>query len=285
LRYIPLLLFIYACSFSSPRSPSSIYGRYVGELDETIYSTTLQKKVPYTIVGPLESSDETLPVVYFLHGRGNDRFMFKMHKGVMVLDAYVRYGGEPYVVVTLTGEDSYWVNDTRPGGLKVATAILNDLIPAIEEKHNIGKSKEKRMIAGISMGSHGALQLALNSNHFRCVAAHSLAIRSFVNMHGEFPGLFGKQKEYDERDPLSLIRKFNDKKDLPFSKLWIDIGGEDPFLPRAVLMQEEVSRLGLAQDDGNEFDFGKIFPQGKHDYKYWVRRMPGYIEWYGKCFE
>lgn len=270
MRFLFFLFFIISCSHHSARKPASLG---VVEMDGKIGD------VPYWIVKPEGEFLVPLPVVYFLHGRGGNRFMFRDLGGALTLKDHLGKGGRPFVVVGLTGtfdgKDSYWVNETRDH-------ILRTMIPQIEELHGIG-GDGNRMIAGISMGSHGAFQLALTSKKFACVAGHSLVLRDYNSMNGQFPGLFGTKRQFAKRDPVQLIKKYKSKKKVPFKKAWIDIGGKDSpeFIHRAQIMQQELKRLNFEHDS---LDVTEKYPTGAHDWPYWTSRIQEYVDWYGQCF-
>lgn len=223
---------------------------------------------------------KALPVVYFLHGRGGNRHMFRDLQGTQALENYLDQGGRPFAVVALTGtfegKDSYWINETRDH-------IINKIIPEIEKRHQLG-GKNQRLISGISMGSHGAFQMGLTTRLFKCVAGHSLVLRSYESMNSQFPGLFGNRVKFRTRDPISLIKRHFWRWSVPFQKVWVDIGGKDvpEFIDRARIMEEELLGLGFRPDT---IDVARNYPEGAHDYNYWKLRMPDYINWYGKCFE
>ena len=173
LKLLLLLTFI-SCTSQTVRRPASP-------------GLIVQDFKTYWIVKPEGEFFVPIPVVYFLHGRGGNRHMFRDLGGVEALKTHLDNGGTPFAVVGLTGtfdgKDSYWTNDTRD-------EILKTIIPQIEADHSIG-GNNNRMISGISMGSHGSFQMALTTKHFKCVAGHSLVLRDYQSMNAQFPGLFG----------------------------------------------------------------------------------------------
>lgn len=257
--------------------------------DGSVYSATLKKQIPYWLTWPKDRTGQTLPVVYFLHGRGNSRHMFRDLGGVGVVQRHTANNGLPFAVVGLTGavnfKDTYWVNGVS-NKIPWATIVLKELIPQIEDIHNLGGKAENRVIAGISMGGHGAYQLALNTrNMFQCVAGHSLVTRSYATMNKEFPGLFGSPKQFAARDPLNLLRARKKKEQVPFKHVWVDMGGADEkyFIERAKLFTRELTRLGFSAQTGDVLDVGEKFPAGGHDLSYWTKRLPEYVAWYANC--
>lgn len=267
----------------------------VTEIEGRYFSPRLNKIIPYYLVMPAVLEEgQKVPVVYFLHGRNGTRHMFRDLGGPGVLERFLGTNRAPFAVVGLTGSysanqknfNTYWVDNAKDPKQAWATIILKEMIPWIEKEHNIGGAPSQRAIAGISMGAHGAYQLALNSpGTFQCVAGHSLVVRDYQSMTSEFPGLFGNPSQFAKRDPLSLLK--NTKKgSKPFQHAWADIGGaDDPrFLKWASAVGAELTRLGYSQASGDKIDVGVEFPQGDHTYVYWTRRLPQYLGWYGRCF-
>lgn len=249
-----------------------------------ISSTLMKAKIPYRAMIPKNISGK-IPVVYFLHGRGGNRFQFRDVDGEKIHQEK----GKKFAVVSLTGtfqgHDSYWVDDVTDKRWPWREVVLKEMIPQIEEKHHLGGSRDLRMIAGISMGSHGAWQLALTTGEFRCVAGHSLVVRSFETMSEQFPGKFGTREQFEKRDPLFLLRQYQSRKEVPVKKLWADIGGEDSahFVSQAKLVEAELLRLKT--HSGDHLDIGVQDTAGRHDYPYWKKHMPEYVDWYAGCFE
>lgn len=251
-----------------------------GEIDSRLAGG----KVPYRAMIPKEMKGK-IPVVYFLHGRDNSRHQFRELNG----EELMKSGEKNFAVVALTGkyrdQNTYWVNDATDKRFPWKDVVMKEMIPAIEKKHKVGGSPDKRMIAGISMGSHGAWQLALTTEKFRCVAGHSLVVRSYESMTEQFPGKFGTREEYKKRDPLSLLRSIQQEDELPVESFWVDIGGSDDptFVSRARLVETELKRLGVRT--GDHVDVGRTDPQGKHDSSYWIKHMPAYLNFYSSCFD
>jgi len=258
--------------------------------DGSIRSARLGKDVPYWIALPDGvTQNGPLPVVFFLHGRTNSRHMFRDLGGMGVLVRHRAAGGRPFAVVGLSGavngRDTYWVDGVSTR-LPWATIVLTELIPQIEARHGLGQSPGNRVLAGISMGSHGAFQLAIKSRGmFDCVAGHSLVVRSFETISREFPGLFGDRTQYAQRDPLTRLTRYRHMSEVPFKHAWVDIGGADDayFLARAGLMEAQLRRLGFAESRGDHLDVGKERPQGDHSSQYWTARLPEYVAWYDRC--
>lgn len=256
-------------------------------IEGTYRSELVKRDVAYWAMIPNVQTRTPMPVVYFLHGRGGSALQFLEVDGPKMLEAHVKNGGVPFAVIGLTGRvdgrDTYWVNEAR--GLPWADMILKEMIPALEVKFFVGGHADNRMIAGISMGSHGAFQLGLNSQGmFRCAAGHSIVVRDYATASQQFPLAFGTRAEFAQRDPMTLMNAYVDRRQVPLKKVWIDIGKQDDplFLRQARLFKRELVRVGYSANQGDKLDVD--LTDGRHDYEYWKKRMPEYINWYSRCF-
>ncbi len=278
----PILIF--SCQLNSIRKPNS---ELFSETNFILHSEIVNEDVTSWILMP-KFNQSPMPVVYFLHGRDDSPLMFS-RVGLAAYEEHLKNGGRPFAVVAFQGKNKdrnfYWVDEAR--GLPWATMLITEVLPQIETKFNIGKDVKKRMIAGISMGSAGALQLSMNfPNIFKCAAGHSLVVRDAKSAVEQFPIAFGSEQEYEKRNPLSLLKKFKSQKIKPFEKVWIDIGGQDnpAFIKWAKEVAQELKQMGYSSDNFNKIDIAEDYKEGAHDDTYWKARMPEYLNWYARCF-
>jgi S-formylglutathione hydrolase FrmB len=119
----------------------------------------------------------TYPVLYFLHGLGdNERTLFNSG-GWTLLDDLRRQGkmGE-FLIVAHEGRRSFYINSAG-GSFRYDDFFLQEFIPTIEGKYRISKGRDKRAISGISMGGYGALHFAFaHPELFSAVSAQSAAL-------------------------------------------------------------------------------------------------------------
>lgn len=98
------------------------------------------------------------PVLYLLHGSGGkadawDDFW-------PILDTMIAEGAvPPTIAVAPVSGNSYWVDSAVFGA--VETAVIEDLIPHIDETLPTIAAREGRALAGFSMGGYGAARYAL----------------------------------------------------------------------------------------------------------------------------
>jgi enterochelin esterase-like enzyme len=159
-----------------------------GKIDTITYPSktvgTNRRALIYTPPG--FSRKQQYPVLYLLHGIGGDeKEWLNGGKPQVILDnLYAKGRIKPMIVVMPNGRA---MKDDRGGGNIFDTAkvrsfatfekdLLTDLIPFMEKKYPVGKDRESRAIAGLSMGGGQSLNFGLgNLNTFAWVGGFSSA--------------------------------------------------------------------------------------------------------------
>ena len=96
--------------------------------------------------------NKTYPVVYMLHGLyGNHRNLLERSDSSAMLDEAIQTAGQGTIVVFVDGFSSFYI-DSADRGLKMESAIMNDLVPYIESTYRVSKDRKDHAIGGISMG-------------------------------------------------------------------------------------------------------------------------------------
>ncbi len=118
---------------------------------------------------PGYSPDKKYPVLYLLHGIGGDETEWERFATPdVVLDNLIADGkAVPMIIVMPNGRAQ---KNDRPEGNIFAAApafatferdLLDDVIPAIESRYSVEKSREGRALAGLSMGGGQSLNFGL----------------------------------------------------------------------------------------------------------------------------
>lgn len=125
-------------------------------------SPSMGVTVGYNVYQPPKShaAQERYPVIYFLHGRAGHE---SKHIGIArLLDTAIRSGQvAPFLMVFVNGGRDTGYLDSLDGTLMPETMIVHELIPHIDAKFPTIADRGGRGIEGFSMGSNGALRLAL----------------------------------------------------------------------------------------------------------------------------
>ena len=105
-----------------------------------------------------------LPLVLLLHGRGGS--MLDWLPTIARLDTAMRSRGLPSMALVAPDAPwldraSWYVDSRSAGGRPVASAFLDDLLPALGERLPVSYDRDQRVVAGVSMGGAGALTLGL----------------------------------------------------------------------------------------------------------------------------
>jgi enterochelin esterase-like enzyme len=247
-------------------------------VEQHFYSAALGREDAYMVWLPPGYSADTksrYPSLYLLHGvggpEGNGVEEWLGYSLTEDLDRMMALGLiEPMIVILPNGEQGYWMNHSPDtDGAKWADFVAKDLVKDVDAHFRTDARREKRGIGGLSMGGHGALQIAMNHpDEFSVVGAHSPTIRPFETS----PEFFGDQQWFARYDPITLAEKTDAASKLA---IWIDAGNEDPWLP----MTEELDSILEAKKDNVQMHV----LEGAHEGWYWEYYLPEYLNFYSSA--
>jgi len=149
-----------------------------------IKSQILDRSFRYCVYLPSgydESANEhpprRYPVLYFLHGLGDNEQTLFNTGGWTLLDDLRRHGkmGD-FLIVAPDGRRSFYVN-SADGSVRYSDFFLHEFMPQIERKYRIRPGRAARAISGVSMGGYGALRFAFAEPElFSAVSAQAPAL-------------------------------------------------------------------------------------------------------------
>jgi len=119
----------------------------------------------------------TYPVLYFLHGLGdNERTLFNSGGWTLLDDLRRQRKMGEFLIVAPEGGRTFYVN-SADGSVRYSDFFLQEFVPLIETKYRISKGRNNRAISGISVGGYGALRFAFSHPEmFSAVSAQSAAL-------------------------------------------------------------------------------------------------------------
>lgn len=133
----------------------------------TLPSKILNMERKYAVYLPpdYETSQRSYPVLYLLHGAGDDQTGWVQFGEVKHLaDEAIRKGTATAMIIIMpdadTGRRGY-VN-TPDGEWRYEDFFFEELLPHVESQYRIRKEKRYRAVAGLSMGGGGAFLYALH---------------------------------------------------------------------------------------------------------------------------
>tara|TARA_R110002096_G_scaffold4493_6_gene20809 strand:- start:18628 stop:19752 length:1125 start_codon:yes stop_codon:yes gene_type:complete len=157
-------------------------------LDHSKMLETERATYVYTPPGYAES-DETFPVLFLLHGSGDDASAWtNVGRAHLIADNLIAQGKvKPMVIVmphghaNQPGVDPFLIANkdewSRQNFEAVSTDFFDRLLPLIQARYRIRTDAEGRAVAGLSMGGGQALRFGLNHpDQFAWVAGFSSGI-------------------------------------------------------------------------------------------------------------
>jgi S-formylglutathione hydrolase FrmB len=127
--------------------------------------------------GAAKTPAQAYPVLYFLHGLGdNERTLFTTGGWTLLDDLRQHHKIGEFLIVAPEGGQTFYIN-SADGRVRYGDFFLQEFIPLIESKYRIEKNRSRRAISGISMGGYGALRFAFSHPEiFSAVSAESAAL-------------------------------------------------------------------------------------------------------------
>ncbi|MBL7874642.1 MAG: esterase family protein, partial [Cyclobacteriaceae bacterium] len=112
-----------------------------------------------------ETSQRSYPVLYLLHGAGDDQTGWVQFGEVLhIADKSIKEGTATPMIIVMpdanTGQRGYF-NDLK-NEWRYEDFFFDEFIPFIEKTYRIKKEKRYRAVAGLSMGGGGSFMYALH---------------------------------------------------------------------------------------------------------------------------
>jgi enterochelin esterase-like enzyme len=233
-------------------------------------SPTLKEQRRITVYTPpgYESSKQTYPVFYLLHGSGGDEEAWiSLGRTAQIMDNLIAQGkAKPMIVVmpnghtqnaAAPGESSRDYLPAMGGGQRQAVASMEDsfgdIIAFVESNYRVKKNRSNRAIAGLSMGGmHSAAISAQYTKTFDYVGVFSAPPIATMRARG---------KEEAEKYAEEFVKKLQTQQENGFKLYWIACGDTD-FLYQGVI--ESMKRM-----DEIDFDYTYRESGEGHIWKNW----------------
>jgi S-formylglutathione hydrolase FrmB len=233
------------------------------------------------------------PILYFLHGLGDNEQMFLRSGGWnLVQDLQEKNRIGEFLIATPAAGTSFYIN-SRDGKERYEDFLFQEFFPYIERHYRISSGRANRAISGISMGGYGALHLAFrHPGLFAAVSAHSPALIEklpvFLSGNGSggppnpgrarvLGGVFGNPPDlafWERNSPLALARTSS----LSGLKIYFDCGNEDDYGFEAGAMA--LHKILTARKIPHEF---YLYP-GRHDWSYFATHLESSLTFHSRLF-
>ncbi|RDV27510.1 hypothetical protein DXV75_05645 [Alteromonas aestuariivivens] len=249
-------------------APGDSWGRWKNQVGErplprlvshlTFKSELLKTEVGYTLYLPKNTSNQALPVIYWLHGKGGNEI-----RGAYIpqyLEKAIQKGIiRPTAMVLINGGLHSFYSNSFDGKHPVEDMLIQELIPLAESRHSIGGNPDMRMLEGFSMGGFGALKLAAKyPDYFNSVQTYGAALLSeqfmpFKQDAAAYQNVFSSDPNYFILNSPSYWLKHNaDKIRKRHLAIRMLVGSKDGTRRYNDAAHEALQKLGL------EHEYGKL---------------------------
>jgi enterochelin esterase family protein len=132
---------------------------------QSFRSQSLGREWEYSVYLPPGYGEEerSYLTVYLLHGYGGDHTNWvRLGDAAFTADSLTAVGATPPLILIMPdGRNSFYVDsDVEEGFGPLETALVRDLVEHVDERYRTVRTRDGRMIAGLSMGGYGAVHLA-----------------------------------------------------------------------------------------------------------------------------
>ncbi|MEQ9443563.1 MAG: alpha/beta hydrolase-fold protein [Cyclobacteriaceae bacterium] len=234
-----------------------------------------------------ESSERSYPVLYLLHGGGDDQTGWVQFGEVLyIVDKAIREGTATPMIIAMpdanTGQRGYF-NDVS-GEWRYEDFFFEEFVPYVESTYRIKGEKRYRAVAGLSMGGGGSFMYALHHPEMFSSACPlsastgSLTLDDFKERQGERINNVSAadvKAYYERHNALSLIEAMpEDQKEAV--RWYIDCGDDD-------FLYEGNSLVHIAMRK-KEIPHEFRIHDGGHRWSYWRNALPTVLEFVSQAF-
>ncbi|MEI6049163.1 MAG: alpha/beta hydrolase family protein [Bacteroidota bacterium] len=256
----------------------------------TVPSKLLKMDRKYAIYLPpdYETSQRSYPVLYLLHGAGDDQTGWVQFGEVLnIADEAIKTGEATAMIIVMpdanTGKRGY-VNDVK-GEWLYEDFFFQEFMPFIEKTYRIKADKRYRAVAGLSMGGEGTFIYALHHPELFSAACPLSAatgpssieeLKNYRLWQG-VEGITDADKEayFKRYSVLNLIENMQD--DQKKAVRWYIDCGDDDFLYEGNCLVHIAMRK---KEIPHEFRIR----DGVHSWVYWRASLPKVLEFVSMGF-
>ncbi|HEU5291840.1 MAG TPA: alpha/beta hydrolase-fold protein [Cyclobacteriaceae bacterium] len=259
-----------------------------------VKSTVLGKEVEYSLYLPPDYDKTTrrYPVLYLLHGFGDDETGWTQFGEVKAIaDQQLQKNLMTEMIIVTPDAGTSWYINSYDGKVKYEDFFINEFIPHIDATFRTRAAKRFRGLAGLSMGGHGSLIMAMKHPElFSTAAPLSTAIytkeetlslpeagwnRYFEFCFGTNIGVNRINDHYNKNWILSIVENGN-AEELKKVKYYIDCGDKDSFIKGNMALHA----LLIDKKIPHEFRVR----EGVHNWDYWRTALPEVLKFVSASF-
>jgi enterochelin esterase-like enzyme len=276
MRKVLLILFILSACITSFAQSGKVLD------NETMKSRILNMDRKYAVYLPpdYETSQRSYPVLYLLHGGGDDHTGWVQFGEVLdITDKAIKEGLSTSMIIIMpdgnTGKRGFF-NDIK-GEWLYEDFFFNEFMPEVEKRYRIKATKKYRAVAGLSMGGGGSFMYALHHPELFSAAGPLSAYvgpltiddlkqnlsKNNINVSDDVV-----QKYFNRHNALELVKSTPDS--LTKSIRWyIDCGDDDQLYEGNSLMHIAMRKKEIPHEFRTR--------DGGHNWTYWRTALPSVL--------
>jgi enterochelin esterase-like enzyme len=263
-------------------------GKVMDNLSMSSKLLKMERKYAVYLPPDYETSNRSYPVLYLLHGAGDDQTGWVQFGEVLnIADKAINSGAATPMVIIMpdanTGRLGY-VNDIK-GEWLYEDFFFQEFMPFVEKTYRIKADKRYRAVAGLSMGGEGTFVYALHHPELfaaACPLSAATGPRSVEELKnyrlwpvGENISAADQEVYFNKYSVLSLIEKMPDSQKNAV-RWYIDCGDDD-------FLYEGNSLVHIAMRK-KEIPHEFRMRDGGHTWTYWRASLPVVLEFVSMSF-
>jgi S-formylglutathione hydrolase FrmB len=242
----------------------------------SVYSNSMHKQTRCVVIQPSAKAKEQLPVLYLLHGLGGD------HQSWLNIKPELPQWADKMGMIIVCpngGVRSWYLDSPVDTSFRYETYMTQELIPFIDEHYPTIRNRSGRAIAGLSMGGHGSLFLAIRHSELFGAACSTSGSVDLLKKTFSW-----KYKEMILGDTVCCKQNWLDHSIVEMTDevvpdrlfLHLDCGTEDDLYAANVRLHNQLTALNIR----HEYKEGP----GKHDAVYWNKSIEPILQFVSGYF-
>jgi enterochelin esterase-like enzyme len=238
----------------------------------------MERKYAIYLPPDYETSERSYPVLYLLHGAGDDQTGWVQFGEVLhITDKALKNGTSTAMIIVMpdanTGQRGY-TNDVS-GNWRFEDFFFEEFIPFIEGKYRIRAEKRYRAVAGLSMGGGGTFYFALHRPDLFSAACPLSAstgplnrdeVNNYMQRRGMQDASEAKMNEWYEKYSVTEMVNNLPEEDLKAVRWYIDCGDDDFLFEGNALVHIALKKRNIPHE--------YRVRDGAHNWTYWRESLP-----------
>jgi enterochelin esterase-like enzyme len=262
-------------------------GKVFDNLSMTSKILKMERKYAVYLPPDYETSQRSYPVLYLLHGAGDDQTGWVQFGEVLhIADKAIREGEATPMIIVMpdakTGQMGYF--NSIKGDWRYEDFFFDEFMPFVEKTYRIKSEKRYRAVAGLSMGGGGSFMYALHRPDLFSSACPLSAYVGPLNLQ-EMKDRMARMNQtatdaeletyFKRHNAINLVNDIKDENKKAV-RWYIDCGDDD-------FLYEGNSLIHIAMKK-KEIPHEFRIRDGGHTWTYWREALPEVLRFVSEAF-